>query len=41
MDEIKKKKFTWVNQVNSSNSWLGSWDQNNHIKKQIMKLNSN
>jgi hypothetical protein len=45
MDEIKKKTkfFTLVNQVNSPNSWLGSWDRNNHIKTKtkIMKPNSN
>jgi hypothetical protein len=39
---IKKKK-TRVNQVNSSNSWLESWNWDKSIKnklKQIMKLKS-
>jgi len=46
-DEIEKnirlKKGLESTQVNSSNSWLESWDENNLIEnnsKQIMKYNS-
>ena len=41
--EIKKNQLQKNTQVNQSNLWPGSWDQDNYIKyklKQIIKPNS-
>ena len=41
--QLKKEQRNWVNLVNPQNSWLGSWDCDNLIEKNIktiIKFNS-